>query len=184
MFIESVGINARSSFFSGVNEKRVKLFAYMFCGFCAGIAGLVAELEHPDIGRQQHRAQPRARCHPRRRHRRDGARGGRSVLALRGDRRRRWSSRPSRPRCTPSASPANALLAIKGIVVIVVILLLSDQVRNVDPPHGLRSVRRRHDGRSRARPAFRSGRASDATGGSHRCRRRSSCSPSPMPTAR
>ena len=42
MFIESVGINARSSFFSGINEKRVKLFAYMFCGFCAGMAGLVA----------------------------------------------------------------------------------------------------------------------------------------------
>jgi simple sugar transport system permease protein len=25
-----------------VNEKRVKLFAYAFCGLCAGIAGLVA----------------------------------------------------------------------------------------------------------------------------------------------
>ena len=30
--------------------------------------------------------------------------------------------------------PANALLAIKGVVVIIVILLLSDQVRNCDPP--------------------------------------------------
>ena len=41
-FIEAVGINARSSFYSGIDEKRVKLVAYMFCGFCAGIAGLVA----------------------------------------------------------------------------------------------------------------------------------------------
>jgi ribose/xylose/arabinose/galactoside ABC-type transport system permease subunit len=41
MFIESVGINARSSFYSGINEKKIKLFAYMFCGFCAGIAGLI-----------------------------------------------------------------------------------------------------------------------------------------------
>jgi simple sugar transport system permease protein len=42
MFIESVGINFRSSFYSGINEKRIKLLVYTFCGFCAGIAGLVA----------------------------------------------------------------------------------------------------------------------------------------------
>ena len=42
LFIESVGINFRSSLFSGINEKKVKLLAYAFCGFCAGIAGLVA----------------------------------------------------------------------------------------------------------------------------------------------
>ncbi len=42
MFIESVGTNFRSSFFSGINEKRIKLMVYTFCGFCAGIAGLVA----------------------------------------------------------------------------------------------------------------------------------------------
>jgi galactofuranose transport system permease protein len=42
MFIESVGINFRSSFFSGINEKRIKLLVYTFCGLCAGIAGLVA----------------------------------------------------------------------------------------------------------------------------------------------
>jgi simple sugar transport system permease protein len=39
MFIESIGINSRSSFFS---EQRIKLLAYAFCGLCAGIAGLVA----------------------------------------------------------------------------------------------------------------------------------------------
>ena len=42
MFIESVGINPRSSFFSGIDEKKIKLLAYTFCGLCAGIAGLVA----------------------------------------------------------------------------------------------------------------------------------------------
>jgi galactofuranose transport system permease protein len=42
LFIESVGINSRSSFYSGIGEKRVKLFAYAFCGFCAGVAGLIA----------------------------------------------------------------------------------------------------------------------------------------------
>ncbi len=42
MFIESVGINFRSSFFSGIKEKNIKLLVYTFCGLCAGIAGLVA----------------------------------------------------------------------------------------------------------------------------------------------
>jgi simple sugar transport system permease protein len=42
MFIESVGINFRSSYFSGIDEKKIKLLAYTFCGFCAGVAGLVA----------------------------------------------------------------------------------------------------------------------------------------------
>lgn len=42
LFIESVGINFRSSFYSGINEKKIKLLVYTFCGLCAGIAGLVA----------------------------------------------------------------------------------------------------------------------------------------------
>ena len=42
MFIESVGINPRSSYFSGIKEKYIRLIVYVFCGFCAGIAGLVA----------------------------------------------------------------------------------------------------------------------------------------------
>lgn len=41
LFIESVGTNASASFHSGINEKNVKLFAYVFCGLCAGIAGLI-----------------------------------------------------------------------------------------------------------------------------------------------
>jgi len=42
LFVESVGISSRSSYYSGINEKRVKMFAYVFCSFCAGIAGLIA----------------------------------------------------------------------------------------------------------------------------------------------
>ena len=41
MFVESVGINAKSSYYSGINEQNVKLLAYTFCGFCGAIAGLI-----------------------------------------------------------------------------------------------------------------------------------------------
>jgi simple sugar transport system permease protein len=41
MFIESVGINAKASFYSGINEKRIKMLVYTFCGLCAGIASLI-----------------------------------------------------------------------------------------------------------------------------------------------
>jgi len=41
LFIESVGINAKSSYFSGIDEKNVKLLVYAFCGLCAAIAGLI-----------------------------------------------------------------------------------------------------------------------------------------------
>jgi ribose/xylose/arabinose/galactoside ABC-type transport system permease subunit len=42
LFIESVGTNFRSSFFSGIKEKNIKLMVYIVSGLCAGIAGLVA----------------------------------------------------------------------------------------------------------------------------------------------
>lgn len=41
LFVESVGINSRSSFYAGIGEKRIKLFAYTLGGLCSGIAGLV-----------------------------------------------------------------------------------------------------------------------------------------------
>lgn len=41
LFVESVGINSKSSFYSGIDEKNVKLLAYTFCGFCGAIAGLI-----------------------------------------------------------------------------------------------------------------------------------------------
>ena len=41
LFIESVGLNAKSAYYSGISEKNVKLLAYVFCGFCGAIAGLI-----------------------------------------------------------------------------------------------------------------------------------------------
>lgn len=41
MFIESVGISPKSSFYSGISEKNIKLFVYTFSGFCGAIAGLI-----------------------------------------------------------------------------------------------------------------------------------------------
>jgi galactofuranose transport system permease protein len=41
MFIEAVGINSKSAYYSGIDEKNVKLLAYVFCGFCGAIAGLI-----------------------------------------------------------------------------------------------------------------------------------------------
>jgi ribose/xylose/arabinose/galactoside ABC-type transport system permease subunit len=41
LFIESVGINAKSTYYSGISEKNVKLFVYVFSGFCAAMAGLI-----------------------------------------------------------------------------------------------------------------------------------------------
>ena len=42
LFIESVGDNPTASRYSGIDIRTVQLFVYAFCGFCAGIAGLVA----------------------------------------------------------------------------------------------------------------------------------------------
>jgi len=41
LFLESIGINASSSRFSGINEKNIKLVAYTISGLCAGIAGIL-----------------------------------------------------------------------------------------------------------------------------------------------
>ncbi len=41
LFIESVGGNAKATYYSGISEKNIKLFVYTFCGFCAAIAGLI-----------------------------------------------------------------------------------------------------------------------------------------------
>jgi len=42
MMIEAVGNNETASNFCGINARRVKLFAYGYCGFTAGIAGMLA----------------------------------------------------------------------------------------------------------------------------------------------
>jgi simple sugar transport system permease protein len=41
LFIESVGLNPKSSYYSGIDEKNIKLFVYTFCGFCGAISGLI-----------------------------------------------------------------------------------------------------------------------------------------------
>ena len=41
LFIEAVGINAKATYYSGISEQNVKLFAYTFCGFCSSVAGLI-----------------------------------------------------------------------------------------------------------------------------------------------
>jgi simple sugar transport system permease protein len=41
LFIESVGINPTATRFSGINAKNIIFWCYTFCGFCAGVAGLI-----------------------------------------------------------------------------------------------------------------------------------------------
>jgi simple sugar transport system permease protein len=41
LFTAAVGGNAQASWYAGINEKAVKLFSFVFCGFCAGVAGLI-----------------------------------------------------------------------------------------------------------------------------------------------
>lgn len=41
LFIESVGDNEKASYFAGLNAGVVKFSVYVFCGFCAGLAGLI-----------------------------------------------------------------------------------------------------------------------------------------------
>lgn len=41
LLIESVGINSRASYYAGINAALVKLFAYILSGMCAAIAGLI-----------------------------------------------------------------------------------------------------------------------------------------------
>lgn len=42
LFIESVGNNVDASRYAGVRAAQVKIFAYMFCGLCSGMAGTIA----------------------------------------------------------------------------------------------------------------------------------------------
>jgi simple sugar transport system permease protein len=41
LFITAVGGNSSASWYAGINERAVKLFCFIFCGFCAGVAGLI-----------------------------------------------------------------------------------------------------------------------------------------------
>lgn len=41
LFLESIGVNRTASRYSGVNEKRIVFWAYVFCAFCSGVSGLL-----------------------------------------------------------------------------------------------------------------------------------------------
>ncbi len=127
LFIETVGTNAKSAYYSGINEKNVKLFAYMFCGFCGAIAGLI-------LSSYVHSA--------------DGNNNGLNyeldaILAVVMGGTLMTGGRFSLLASTIGAVviwtftvtvyhlgvPANALLAAKAVLVLVVVLLYSDYTR-------------------------------------------------------
>jgi ribose/xylose/arabinose/galactoside ABC-type transport system permease subunit len=128
MFIESVGINYRSSFFSGINEKNIKLFAYIFCGLCAGVAGLIAvsSIRTSDANQVGLYSELDA------------------ILAvtiggtqLTGGRFSLLASvigglviQATTTSTLAFGVPASAIIAVKGVVVIAVILLYSQQVQD------------------------------------------------------
>jgi simple sugar transport system permease protein len=129
LFIESVGINFRSSFYSGIDEKKIKLLAYTFCGFCAGVAGLVASSnirtsDAHNLGLNLELDAILAVV--------IGGTlmsGGRfSLLAtvIGG-----LVIQATTTSMYSVGVPANAVLAIKGLVVLFVILLYSEQVKAV-----------------------------------------------------
>ena len=127
MFIESVGTNFRSSFFSGINEKRIKLVVYTFCGFCAGIAGLIASsnIKTSDANNLGFATELDAILAV--------VIGGTSMAGGRFSLLASMIGALVMQAITQSmyavGVPAFALQAIKAVVVILVILLYSEQVR-------------------------------------------------------
>lgn len=41
LLIESVGVNARASYYAGIQARMIKLFVYMLSGMCAAVAGMI-----------------------------------------------------------------------------------------------------------------------------------------------
>jgi ribose/xylose/arabinose/galactoside ABC-type transport system permease subunit len=142
LFIESVGINSKATYYSGISEKNIKLLAYAFCGFCGAIAGLIlSSYVHSADGNN------------------NGLNyeldailavvmggtlmaGGRfSLLASIIGALVIWTFTLS---MYSLGVPANALLAGRAVLVLIVILLYSDQSRRIlnrlfekkEPRHG------------------------------------------------
>lgn len=129
LFIESVGINARSSFVSGIQARNIKLLVYTICGLCAGIAGLVAcsnvrTSDSNNIGMFTELDAILA-----------AVIGGTSMSGGRFSLPASVVGALAMQAVTQSmyaiGVPAFALTAIKAVVVIVVILLFSEQARAV-----------------------------------------------------
>lgn len=129
LFVESVGINAESTYYSGISEKNVKLLAYTFCGFCSAIAGLILSsyvhsADANNIGLNYEL---------------DGILSvviGGTLMA--GGRFSLAASvigalviRTFTITMYTIGVPANALLAAKAVLVLIVILLYSDQARTI-----------------------------------------------------
>lgn len=129
LFIESVGANPRSSMFSGIDEKKVKLFAYVFCGFCAGVAGLIetsniTTCDASNLGMNMELDAILAVVI-------GGTMmsGGRYSLmasAIGG-----LAMQAVTTTMYAMGVSANSLLAVKGVVVILIILLYSQQVKDL-----------------------------------------------------
>ncbi|HCS39066.1 MAG TPA: sugar ABC transporter permease [Anaerolineaceae bacterium] len=129
LFIESVGANPRSSMFSGIDEKKVKLFAYIFCGFCAGVAGLIetsniTTCDASNLGMNMELDAILAVVI-------GGTMmsGGRYSLmasAIGG-----LAMQAVTTTMYAVGVSANSLLAVKGVVVILIILLYSQQVKDL-----------------------------------------------------
>jgi galactofuranose transport system permease protein len=129
LFIESVGINSRSSFFSGIGEKKIKLLAYTFCGLCAGIAGLVASSniktsDAYNIGLNLELDAILAVVI-------GGTLMSGGRFSLLGSIIGAWVMQAVTISMYAIGVPAFALQAIKGVVVILLILLYSEQVRGL-----------------------------------------------------
>ena len=144
LFVESVGINAKSTYYSGISEKNVKLLAYTFCGFCAAIAGLILSsyvhsADANNIGLNYEL---------------DAILSvviGGTLMA--GGRFSMLASvigalviRTFTITMYTVGVPANALLAAKAVLVLVVILLYSDQAREL-----IRKMFERKGGRTDAK---------------------------------
>jgi len=129
LFIEAVGANARSSFFSGIDQQRIKLLAYTLCGLFAGMAGVLASanIKTSDANNIGWALELDA------------------ILAvviggtlMSGGRFSLLASvigalvmQATTTSMYAIGVPANAVLAVKGVVVILVLLLYSEQVRNL-----------------------------------------------------
>jgi simple sugar transport system permease protein len=129
LFIESVGVNARSSFFSGIDQRKIKLLAYTLCGLFAGMAGVLASanIKTSDANNIGWALELDA------------------ILAvviggtlMTGGRFSLLASvigalvmQATTTSMYAIGVPANAVLAIKGLVVILVLLLYSEQVRGL-----------------------------------------------------
>ena len=127
LFIESVGVNARSSYFSGIDEKKIKLLAYMLCGLFAGMAGILASanIKTSDANNIGWALELDA------------------ILAvviggtmMSGGRFSLFASvvgalvmQATTTSMYAIGVPPNAVLAVKGVVVFLVLLLYSEQVR-------------------------------------------------------